>query len=164
MKHQVRTESDGINDAQTDSKSKRMNVWLSNQTENRKKTVKVHIKSLIWRITRKWMESDGFHLLSRSHRLLTLLISCCTRKSKFPTCYPHRIYYCSCWSAAVHKSYTVKCVCAWWLYIKAVYTLFNIDTYTYYIYIYIHSSYKILFHRGIYYFIYIVLLYCICAW
>ena len=46
---------------------------------------------------------SDFHHLSRVlisfYRLLPLLISCSTQKSRLPTCYPHRTDYCHCWSA-----------------------------------------------------------------
>ena len=36
-------------------------------------------------------------------KLLPLLISCCTQKSRLSTCYPHRTDYCRCWLAAAQK-------------------------------------------------------------
>ena len=48
-------------------------------------------------------EEKVVYLLSTSDRLLPLLISCCTQKSRLPTCYPHQTGYYRCWSAAAHR-------------------------------------------------------------
>ena len=50
-------ESDGINDSPTESKSKRMNVNLSNQKETGN-IIKIHMKLMIQKSTCKLTESD----------------------------------------------------------------------------------------------------------